>query len=365
MSSTRLLFLTRYARSGASSRYRTFQYLPNLEKAGIYYEVSPLFDDEYLNSRYRSQSIWKHAVGVLLRRFKSLLNVRQFDLIVIEYEILAYFPALFERLLKRIGVPYVVDYDDALFHRYDQHPNPLIRSLLGNKIAAVMRNAKLVIAGNNYLAEYALQAGAKQVEVIPTVIDLARYPLSMPPPRGKNDRFTIGWIGSPTSAVYLLQIAQALTGICRDGKSRLRLIGSGPIELPGVDLEVLPWSEESEVNQMHSFDVGIMPLRDDPWARGKCGLKLIQYMGCGLAVVASPVGVNSDIIEHGKNGFLASTQDEWQQAIEGLAYDTWLRKRMGACGRRKVEQYYCLQVTASRLTNLFISAAGKNRPCVE
>lgn len=353
-----VLFLTKYARNGASSRYRTFQYLPLLEQAGIRCEVRPLFDEAYLVHRYTSgRGQIRDILRAFLRRLAALVTARRFDLVVIEYELLPYFPALLERLLRWVGVPYVVDYDDALFHQYDRHKNGWVRRLLGDKIAHVMSGAHLVTAGNAYLADYARRAGAKRVEIIPTVIDLERYPraaATQPP----NSIFTIGWIGSPATAKYLQAIAPALAAVCADGMGRVRLIGSGPVDLPGVPVEVLQWDETTEVNTMQQFDVGIMPLPDEPWERGKCGFKLIQYMACSLPVVASPVGVNCEIVEPGVNGFLARTTEEWAQALGTLLDDAGLRQRMGQAGRLKVEEGYSLQVTGPRLAELIKSVVA-------
>lgn len=132
----------------------------------------------------------------------------------------------------------------------------------------------------------------------------------------------------------------------------MRLVGSGPIELTGVPVEVIPWREDSEVDEIRGFDAGIMPLPDEPWARGKCGFKLIQYMACGLPVVASPVGVNAEIVEEGGNGFLAEDGAAWVKALEGLRGDVGLPERMGAAGRRRVEERYCLGVTGARLVEV-------------
>lgn len=351
----RVLFLTKYARNGASSRYRTFQYLPWLEQTGIDCRVMPLFGEAYLVHRYRSgHGQASDILRAFLRRLADLTMARRFDLVVVEKEILPYFPALPERWLTRQRLPYVVDYDDALFHQYDQHRHGWVRHLLGQKIAHVMRGAHLVTAGNRYLADYAERAGAARVEIVPTVIDLERYPPPIERPR-RDANFTIGWIGSPSTAKYLPSIAPALADLCAGGRAVVRLIGSGSIELPGVPLEILPWEESSEVRRLQQFDVGIMPLPDAPWERGKCGFKLIQYMACGLPVVASPVGVNREIVEPGVNGFLADTPQDWRQALTRLREDADLCRRLGQAGRQTVEARYALQMTGPRLAGLIQS----------
>jgi glycosyltransferase involved in cell wall biosynthesis len=167
--------------------------------------------------------------------------------------------------------------------------------------------------------------------------------------------------GSSSTARYLRDIAPALARVCRDGRARVRLVGSGSVDLPGVPVEGVGWREETEVDEIRGFDVGIMPLPDAPWARGKCGFKLIQSMACGLPVVASPVGVNAEIVEDGGNGFLATTQDAWKAALMRLAGDEALRRRMGQAGRQKVEARYCLQVTAERLVAVVEGNGARGR----
>lgn len=346
-----LYLFTKYTRAGASSRYRSFQYLPILEASGMRCILSSLFDDRYLAHKYAHG----HArIGDVLRAFAqrlgNVLTVPRQSVVVIEYELLPWFPALLERWLAWRGCRMVLDYDDALFHQYDNHRNPWVRWLLGRKIATVMRLAHTVVAGNDYLADYARRAGALRVQVIPTVIDLSRYP--MKDWTSGSAPFTIGWIGSPSTARYLREIAPALAEVCKGGRAQVRLVGSGPVDLPGVPLEVIPWREETEVDEIRRFDIGIMPLPDEPWARGKCGFKLIQYMACGLPVVASPVGVNCQIVEPGGNGFLAATEDEWVNGLTTLLADAALRESMGHAGRLKVEQRYCLQKTGPELAAL-------------
>lgn len=349
----KVFLLSRYSRLGASSRLRSYQYLPHLKAQGIDVRVASLLGDDYIKDLYAGR---RKDLGAILRayiqRLGYLLKSGRFDLLWVEYEILPWLPAWGEGILARLGVPYIVDYDDAIFHRYDMHPRSMVRALLGRKIDGVMRRAALVVVGNKYLADRAKRAGARWVEYLPTVIDLERYRTE---PQHENLVFTIGWIGSPTTAQYLHLVSHALAEVCRDGCTRLVLVGSGQVQLNGVPTEIRTWSEETEVGHIQSFDVGIMPMPDDPWARGKCGYKLIQYMACGRSVVASRVGVNPEIVEDGVSGFLARTTADWVRALSALRESRSLRKRMGGSGRAKVEARYCLEVTAPRLVSLMRS----------
>jgi glycosyltransferase involved in cell wall biosynthesis len=295
-----------------------------------------------------------HILRALLRRFIALGSLNRYDLVVIEYELIPYLPAMLEKFLYWLGVKYLVDYDDAIFHRYDSHRFKLVRFFLGKKIAHVMRGASLVMVGNEYLADYARHAGASKVEIIPTVINLQRYSL----PNVKSSLhvpLVISWIGSPVTAKYLQSIASALAEVCAGGRGVLRLIGAGDVHLPCVPTELIQWDDSTEVAALQQSDVGIMPLPDEPWERGKCGLKLIQYMACGLPVVGSPVGENCSIIDDGVNGFWAKTHVEWVEALSALLADVGLRQRMGSAGRMKVEQVYSTQVTGPKLVRLFNS----------
>lgn len=349
----RILLLSRYGHLGASSRVRFYQYLPYLTSQGIHVTVANLFEDDYIKDLYAGRKRHFSAIiGTYIRRLGCLLKSNRFDLLWVEYEILPWLPAWGERILAHLGIPYVVDYDDAVFHRYNMHSRLMVRTLLGGKIDAIIRRASLVIVGNDYLGNYACKAGAKRVEYIPSVIDLDRYPV---PPAPKNPIFTIGWIGSPVTAKYLHIVNPALAKVCKNGSARLVLVGSGQLELHGVPTEIDPWSEGTEVAGIQSFDVGIMPMPDEAWARGKCGYKLIQYMACARPVIASSVGVARKIIEDSTNGFLATTTADWVRAFCLLSDNQRLREKMGKAGRIKVERQYSIQVTAPQMVSLLRS----------
>ncbi len=359
----RVLLLSRYGHKGPSSRLRHYQFLPALARAGISTTVAPLLADSYLESLFSGRP-WplRRVAAAYARRLGWMARARRFDLLWIEKEALPWLPYAAEGSLLRSGPPCVVDFDDAWFHRYDGHRLAPVRRLLGSKLDRVMARAALVTVGNTYLADRAAAAGVESVAILPTVVDLDRYPAPRPdsPPPAPEAEPVVGWIGSPVTARYLDLIADPLRRL--SAGARVRLVGAGPHALDDLSPDRHPWREEDEARLIAGFDVGVMPLADTPWERGKCGYKLIQYMACAKPVVASPVGVNREIVEHGVNGFLADTPEEWATALGRLCADPDLRRRMGAAGREKVERSYSLSVAAPRLAALLRAAAGLDGP---
>lgn len=359
----KVLALTKYGRLGASSRMRFLQYLPWLQQAGIEVTVRPLLSDEVLRTRYQrgSYGLWS-LLQAYATRCQALLQRRHFDVVWIEKEALQWFPLWFELAILR-GTPYMLDFDDAVFHHYDQHANPWLRRLYGQRLDRLMANAALVVGGNNYLAQRARDAGTRSAVVLPTVIDLERYPNQpklLVTVTSSDYLPRIVWIGSPSTARYLQLLLEPLKTLTKVHPFVLRVIGSGPLDLPGVQVEVLPWLEDTEVKNISDCDIGVMPLLDSSWERGKCGYKLIQYMACSLPVVASNVGVNPEIVQAGKNGFLVNTPDEWVAALGMLLANQSLRTQMGLVGRQQVVHSYCIQQTGSRQAELLRAAAEVN-----
>jgi glycosyltransferase involved in cell wall biosynthesis len=350
----RTLALPKYGSKGASSRLRFLQYFSPLQAAGLTIEQHALLSDEALQMRYQTG---RYSIIQLLKsyasRMQALLKRGRFDLLWVEKEALPWVPLWLELLMLR-GVPYVLDYDDAIFHNYDNHRLKWVRKLYGRRIDGLMANATLVIAGNRYLAQRAQDAGAPWVELLPTVIDLERYPNTSMPKVSKVDGLPrIVWVGSPSTVRYLELLQEPLQQLAQRLPFVLRVVG-GKINIPGVQVEIIEWSEASEVQSISTAEVGVMPLTDSLWEKGKCGYKLIQYMACSLPVVASPVGVNTEIVEEGVNGFLAADTMAWVNALEQLLTQPSLAITMGQSGRRKVENEYCLQVTAAKLERYFI-----------
>lgn len=352
----RVLLLSKYGRLGASSRLRSYQFLPYLRSRGIRVTVAPLLSDAYLEALYSGRRITTSSIAKDYgSRLRWLFAGRRFDLVWVEKECLPYCPSFIEDLLRPRQVPYVVDYDDAQFHVYDQHARSIVRTALGKKIDSVMRKAALVTAGNRYLRDHANRAGAKHVELLPTVVDVDRYTRSEPGVGGEP--FAIGWIGTPKTVPLLDEIAGPLAEVARLREVRIVTVGAPGWHAAGVPVEPRTWSEASEVSEIASFDVGLMPLLDEPFERGKCGYKLIQYMACARPVVASPVGVNSEIVEHGFNGFLASSPEDWVTSLTTMIDDHQLARAMGARGRAKVEREFSLSHAAPQLAGWLEEAA--------
>jgi glycosyltransferase involved in cell wall biosynthesis len=344
----KVLALTRYGREGSSSRVRFLQFLPALEAAGISVTVRPLWDEGYLTDLYEANRRAPRRVAkrYARRAFNLAAEAAAHDVAWLEAELFPYLPAVAERLLP---IPYVVDYDDAVFHKYEG----VARHWVGRKIDSVMKGAAVVLAGNPYIAARAQAAGARRVELLPTVVDLARHPVTAPP---AGPELRVGWIGTPQTAAYVEGIAGALRGAAEQVRMRLVMVG-GLARVPGVTLEGRPWTESTEVADVQSFDVGIMPLPDEPWERGKCGYKLVQYMASARPVVASPVGVNASLVDDA--GLLATTPDEWVAALVRLAKDAALRRDLGSRGRAIVERGYSLTVAVPVVLDALRRAAGR------
>jgi glycosyltransferase involved in cell wall biosynthesis len=348
--------LTRYPRAAASSRYRFFEMQSRLARRGIESDIRPVFPKDYLAHRFTRRS--RLVVGVARgygARVVDLLRRDRYDLSYIQSECLPYLPASLERLLLRGRTPYVVDYDDAWFHRYDQHSSPVVRLTLSNKVARLMAGAAAVSVGSRYLYDYASRFNDR-VFMLPTSIDVARYPQA-PPTREPGQPFTVGWIGSPATTKYLHVVKDALRDFVARRNAAVTIIGAGNDELEIPNLRRVRWSEDTEVQEVARFDVGIMPLTDDPFTRGKCAFKLIQYMGAWKPVVASPVGENTVVVEHGINGFLATSRGEWLDALQRIGTDPERAAEMGRRGREKVEARYSLDRTGDALADLCLSLA--------
>ncbi len=353
----KILILSRYSYLGSSSRYRIFQYLSYFRENGWEITLHSLLNDNYIHHLYRKDSLpFGDIIKSYFHRINLLLNKNKYDLIWLQQEAFPWVPSFIETFLLKSKTPIVVDHDDAFFHRYDLHKSASVRKILGDKIDKTMRISNLVIVGNSYLAERAAKNNCKNIRIIPTVIDIAKYDIK----EKKNvseEKFIVGWLGSPPNALYIKNIEESLEQFCNSYNGKLHLVGAGKTFLTKIPYENIEWKEETEVEEIKKFDVGIMPLIDSPWERGKCGFKLIQYMACGLPVIASPVGVNQELVTDGVNGFLAETSDDWLKYLKILKDNPDLRKEMGLNGRKLVEDKFTLQVNAPILEQILRETA--------
>lgn len=356
-----LLVLPKYGAIAASARQRFLQYRACFEAAGIQMSLSPLFGDDYLKAIMEGMGKpLRMAAVAYMARVRTARHQMKADGVLVHCEYLPFVPAVVETQLFRFGTPVVFDYDDAIFHQYDQHKSPLVRALLGGKLKPLLRRADLAICGNAYLEAYAGQY-CRRTEIVPTVVDTDVYGPA-PEPRAVRP-VTVGWIGSPSTWAFVKPLVPMLSEVAERHDLHVRVVGAGPQADTPPRFAFLPWSEAEEISLIQGMDIGIMPLPDEPWARGKCGYKLIQYMACGLPVIASPVGVNAEIVDHGENGFLATTPQEWAEAIGALAGNPGLRRAMGEAGRRKIERAYSLAVHGPRLAGMIreVLETGRRR----
>jgi glycosyltransferase involved in cell wall biosynthesis len=347
--------LTRYGPLGASSRVRMLQYQQALAAAGLALSVDALLDDAYLRAKYQDgrAGVARVAGAYAGRAWRWRGLAQTADVLWIEKELWPWMPAFAELALVK-SRPFVLDLDDAVFHNYDLHSSAFVRRGWGRKIDRLMAAASLVTAGNSYLAERAERAGARRVDVVPTVIDLERYPApARQEQRAPGDPLVVVWVGSPATAHYLQALAPVLTRIAARRPLELRVIG-GHVHMPGVAVTEVAWSQAAEASSIAAGDVGIMPLPDSPWERGKCGYKLIQYMACGLPVVGAAVGANRDIVIPGTTGLLVASDTQWEEALCTIADDPSLAAEMGAAGRRRAEAKYSLQAVAPYLIQRFM-----------
>lgn len=353
MAGRRVLCLTKYGESGASSRWRAYAYRPYLEERGWEVVIEPLLTDSYLESLYRTGRKSLREVARGLGRRASWLakgETERFDVISVQYELFPHLPFVCEAsFYRRFGKRIVVDYDDATFAMYME------RAWLKDKISQVMAHSRLVLAGNSYLASYA-RRWTRHVALLPMAIDGKTYR-----PKGSYETGrmpVVGWVGTPVTSRELSQAADVFQRVAKETPFRLRCIGAAPgLAIPGVEVEVVRWSADREAEEIHGFDAGVMPLVENAFTVGKCGFKLLQYMGCGVPSVATRLGANSEIIRDGENGYLASSHEEFAEKLGALLRDRERREKLGRAGRTTVEQRYCLEVTGPRFCELLEEVA--------
>ena len=350
-----LAFVPSIYDTNPSQRFRIEQWEPLLRSRGVEVTFRPFESPELHAVLYKPGMVGqklRHVARAFARRTSDLRGVSEFDAAYVVREMALLGPPLFERWLAHSGIPFIFDFDDAVFVPYVSPANGYLSYLkFPGKTRTICRLAAHVIAGNAYLADYARRVNP-YVTIVPTTIDTEKYAVEE---REASDPPIIGWSGSYSTAQHLDTLRPALQRLARSERFRLLVIGVAGYRIEGVDVEAIPWRAETEVTDLRRMDVGVMPLPDEPWSRGKCGLKALQYMALGVPAVCSPVGVNSEIISDGENGCLAATEDEWVEKLTRLLRSAEERRRLGRAGRASVEAHYSAQSQAPRVLQIIES----------
>lgn len=355
----RLLYIAPH-RPGRSpgQRFRFEQYTDFLESEGFTITYSFLlnaWDDRHFYQRGNYLlKCWIALKCVIIRLF-DVLRAWRYDYIIVYREAHFWGWAIFEKLLSMSRAALIFDFDDAIWLNDTSESNKNLSWLKSSaKTAKIARLANVVTVGNSFLADYARQSN-QDVVIVPTAIDTDAYKY-----RGAVDSepVTIGWIGSTTTLKHFQNAIPALTTIKLKYGNRVnfKVIVDVDYEVPELGLKSTKWRKDTEVEELNKVDIGIMPLPDDRWSCGKCGFKGIQYMALGIATVMSPVGVNTDIIEHGANGFLASTDNEWIDCLSQLIESVELRQRLGKAARKTIDERYSVRSQQGNLLNAIFLA---------
>lgn len=359
----RALFVVPYPHDTApGQRFRCEQWLRLLPAESLEVDVRPLLSRAAYASLYKPGAVSAKAAGAALglaRRISDVVVARRYDVAFLYRGAFVLGPPLIEMLLAR-RVPVVYDFDDAIFLGDTSDANRSLAWLKWpKKVSRIVAGATMTTVGNEWLAAWAGRYSGR-VEVLPSTIDTDLY---QPRPRPRSDLVRLGWSGSPTTAKHLHIVDGALRRLLKDLPVELTVVGDATYTLSGVGpaaerVSARAWSVATEIDDVSSFDIGIMPLPDDEWSRGKCGLKGLLYLALGLATVMSPVGVNTEIISPGENGFLAATEDEWVETVARLVEDEALRLRLAGPGRQTVIDRYSGRQWASRFLEVLEKAAS-------
>jgi glycosyltransferase involved in cell wall biosynthesis len=354
----KILFIAAHRRDRSpSQRFRFEQYIDFLNNNGYKCEFSNLLsenDDKvfYTPNRYFGKlSIF---IKTFFRRLVDVLKSSSFDIVFVQREAFMTGSAFFEKMFKLRGAKLVFDFDDAIWHLDTSLANKRFEFLKDpSKTERIISISDLIFAGNKYLADYASSFN-RNVEVVPTTIDLSEYQRIIGIKSNKS-KICIGWSGSITTIKHFefaIPFLKIIKEKYRD-KIEIKVIGDKNYINNELDIKGLAWSKKDEIVELSTFDIGIMPLPDDEWAKGKCGLKGLQYMALEIPTIMSPVGVNTEIIDDGINGFLATTVDEWVEKISRLIENESLRVQIGREARNTVSERYSVESQKKRYLELF------------
>ncbi len=349
-----ILFVVPYPIGFAPGQRFRFELLLQYLQDSFQIKVSPLLGIESYHILYAKseihRKIWALVVG-FIRRTKLIFSVLKYDYVFVFREVFFFGPPIFEWFIAKVLKKKIIyDFDDAIWLPDQNRESTVWRWLKWrSKIASICKWSWKVSVGNEYLADFASEYNTNVV-LIPTVVDAEVHkPISSV----KNQKPIVGWTGSHSTLQYLDMIIPSLQKLEKEMDFTFRVIANKDPRLPLKNYSFLPWNKKAEIEDLATIDIGVMPLPDDEWAKGKCGFKLIQYLALEIPAVASPVGVNTDIIQHGQTGFLARTTEEWAESLKKLLQNQSIRAEMGKKGRALIEKKYSVQSQVEAFQSLF------------
>lgn len=353
--SKRLVIIAPYPKGEApSQRFRFEQYLNFFEEQGYVIEFHAFLSDKTWKALYKEGSFFAKAVGMMgsfWRRFLLMFKLRSADVIFIHREASMIGPPIFEWIIAKVlRKKYIYDFDDAIWLPNFSDSNARFQRLKAyGKVKKIMKWAHIVSAGNLHLCYFAHQYSSNVV-IIPTTIDLENvHTLAT---NQKTEKLIIGWTGTHTTMDYLDELVPVLRELEETHDFIFRVISNQAPNFELKSLEFVKWNKETEIEDLAQLNIGVMPLTDTIWAKGKCGFKGLQYMALEIPSVMSPVGVNTSIIEDGKNGFLPDSPEEWKETLIKLLENESLRTEIGKAGLKTVKESYSVVANRKNYLNL-------------
>lgn len=353
----KILFIAPYPKGiGPSQRFRFEHYLPHLKEHSFAYDYQTFISEKDYPFFYRKGRYLKKTLIVIkgfAKRFSLLFNAFKYDFIFIQREATPIAPPFFEWFLgKVLGKKLIYDFDDAIWVPQTSEANPLAALIKCNwKVAAICKWSWKISVGNRFLSSFAEKYN-RNVFIIPTVVDTENMhnPIAYP---GQNRGKTIGWTGTFTNFANLSMIVSVLQRLDKEERASILVIADRDPEIKNLRYQFQKWNKETEIKDLLQFDIGLMPLLDEEFQKGKCGFKAIQYMALGIPAVVSPVGVNSEIVNDGLNGYWATTEDEWYSKLRELLDNNSKRVKFGKGARKKIVSDYSVQSTLKPFLDLF------------
>ncbi len=355
--SMNVLFIAPYPTSEApSQRFRYEQYFRLLEEKGYTFKTSTFIDSASWKILYKPGHFFKKIMALLkgnLRRIGDLLSIYKYDVVFIHREVSPFGPALFVWIVTKVFRKYTIyDFDDAIWIPNASESNSKLTMLFKrfSNVKDICKWVTVVSVGNKYLAEFASQYN-RNVVINPTTIETDGYHNLIKD--HNTSKFVIGWTGSHSTLKYLNDIFPVILELEKSFDFEFHVIADVPPKLSSKSLKFVPWNKNTEINDLLAFNIGIMPLPDDVWSKGKCGFKALQYMALGIPAIVSNVGVNAEIVDHGKNGYICKTNDEWFLHLKMVLTQPALLKELSSNTRSKVVDYYSVKSNSENFLKLF------------